>query len=73
MILSQDMGTMEVITRQRETFTNQKMLCIDATSQNSIKLFYGAGPLHPRRHDLTKFKKLLLMELAKIDTRIRRN
>lgn len=30
-----------IITRQREAFTNQKMLCIDATSQNSIKLFYG--------------------------------
>lgn len=41
MILSQDMGTMEVITRQCETFTNLKMLCINATSQYSIKLFYG--------------------------------
>lgn len=33
---------------------------------------FPAGPLHPRRHDLTKLKKLLLMDLAKLDTRIRR-
>ncbi|KAL9374542.1 hypothetical protein Peur_034162 [Populus x canadensis] len=47
--------------------------CVEYSQVAEKALELKAGPLHPRRHDLTKLKKLLLMDLAKLDTRIRRN